>query len=132
MKKATWFVSKGADFIGTNPDTSFPVEGGIGPGCGALIAAIAAATGKEAITAGKPDKVMFEVALRRLGTSTQETAMIGDRLGTDILGADRVGMKTILVLTGVNTAEDMAKSELKPTWVFKGIDALVEVWQNEG
>ncbi len=129
LKTATLCINAGADFIGTNPDVTFPVENGVGPGNGAIIASVAAATGQTPVIVGKPERIMFEVALGQLGTQAAETAMIGDRLGTDILGARRVGMKTILLLSGISTAEDVEASETKPDLIYSGIADLVVDWR---
>lgn len=129
LKTATVLINNGAAFIGTNPDRTFPFEGGIAPGNGAILAAISAATGQQPTVIGKPGRAMFTVALNRMGTGPGHTAMLGDRLETDILGGRQAGLKTILVLSGVTRPEDLAHSDLQPDWVFTGIDALLEAWQ---
>jgi 4-nitrophenyl phosphatase len=130
LKIATLQINKGARFIGTNPDLTFPVEGNFAPGAGSILAAISAATGKQPTIIGKPEPTLFEMALRRMKTRPARTAMIGDRLETDILGAQRAGLKTILVLSGVSTSEALKTSDIQPNWVFSGIKELVEVWQS--
>jgi 4-nitrophenyl phosphatase len=126
LRTAALRINEGARFIGTNGDVTFPFEGGMAPGNGAILAALSAATGQKPITIGKPEPIVFELALNHLGADPAHTAMLGDRLETDILGASRANLKTILVLTGVSQQEDLAASDLKPDWVFSGIDALVE------
>jgi 4-nitrophenyl phosphatase len=129
LKKATMLINQGARFIGTNPDLTFPFEYGIAPGNGAILAALTAATGQKPAIIGKPGAIMFELALKRMGTDGAHTAMVGDRLETDILGGQRAGLKTILVLTGISQPEELPESEIKPDWVFQDIAELTESWQ---
>lgn len=129
LKIATLAIFHGADYIGTNPDVNIPLEGGLGPGNGSILAAISAATGKTPLIVGKPERTLFDIALRRLKTDPDHTAMIGDRLGTDILGGQRAGLRTILVLTGVSTAEELAASEVQPTWTFPDLDTMLDAWE---
>lgn len=129
LRRATVLINRGAAFIGTNPDRTFPFEGGLAPGNGAILAALTAATGREPVIVGKPGRVMFDVALRRLDADPARTAMLGDRLETDIAGGRQAGLKTILLLSGVTRPEDVPASQWQPDWVFSGIDALLEAWQ---
>ena len=105
LKTAAFLIQHGALFIGTNPDTTLPTPDGLAPGAGSIIAAIEAATGISATIIGKPKPLMFQQALRRLGTSPNETLVVGDRLETDIAGGQAAGCKTALVLSGVTTKE---------------------------
>lgn len=133
LKKATLAIRAGARFIATNPDRTLPTEEGIVPGAGSILAAIETATGVKPTIVGKPQKPIFDIALKRLGSRPEETAVIGDRLETDILGGIRSGLKTILVLSGVTTREDLAgdptgrsRPEIKPHWVFESVKELAE------
>ena len=128
IKKATMLINQGAEFIGTNPDLTYPVENGVAPGNGAILAAITAATNKNPLIVGKPGRVIFEMALKEMGTSLNETAMLGDRLETDILGGQQVGLKTILVLSGITQVQDLTSNQTTPDWVFKDISALLQAW----
>ena len=105
LTKATLLIRAGAPFIGTNPDKSFPAPEGLLPGAGAILAAIEAATNTKPILMGKPQPAMYEVALHTLGTTPEETLMVGDRLETDIAGAQNLGCQSALVLSGVTDAE---------------------------
>ncbi len=126
-------VHKGASFIGTNPDPTFPSEIGPLPGAGALLALIRAATDVEPFIMGKPKPAIFEEAVRRLGGSKADTAMVGDRLGTDIAGAKSAGLATILLLSGISTREDILESGIEPDFVFADIDQLaLELQRAEG
>lgn len=130
LEKATLLIRAGADFIGTNPDTSFPSPAGLVPGAGSIHALLEAATDQTPTVIGKPERGMFEAALRELGTSPDETLMIGDRIGTDILGAHAMGMKTALVMTGVETAYSLRESAVQPDLVFAGLPQLIEAMGN--
>jgi len=105
LQAAATHVRKGAEFYGTNPDPTFPTPAGLVPGAGSIIAAIAAAVGKNPIIIGKPSPLMFEVAAARLGVGKEEVLVVGDRLETDIAGGQSWGARTALVLSGVSTAD---------------------------
>lgn len=119
-------VLNGAQFIGPNPDTSLPMEDGISPGAGAFQAAITAATGVRPLIVGKPEPAMLGIGLRLLGCAPHEAAIVGDRLDTDILGGQRAGLATILVLSGIVTAEEAAASPIKPDYVLRDLAELGE------
>ncbi|MCY3832988.1 MAG: HAD-IIA family hydrolase [Chloroflexi bacterium] len=125
VRKATLLIRAGARFIGTNPDSSFPSPEGLAPGAGSIIALIESASGQPATIIGKPERGMFEAALRQLDSRPQETLMIGDRIGTDIAGAKALGIKTALVLTGVETEESLRLSDVQPDCVFAGLPELI-------
>jgi 4-nitrophenyl phosphatase len=120
-------VLRGARFVGPNPDTTLPMEDGVSPGAGAFQAAISAATGVRPLIVGKPEPTMLEMGLRVLGCSASEAAMVGDRLDTDIAGGRRVGMTTILVLSGIATAAMVAASPIKPDYLLRDLAELGEL-----
>lgn len=124
MAMAALLINKGATFYGTNADPAFPSEKGQMPGAGALLAFIGTAVGVTPMTFGKPQPIMYEQALQRLGGTKENTAMVGDRLSTDIAGANAVGMRSILVLTGISSREDISDSPAKPDFVFEDITEL--------
>jgi len=128
LKIATLRIRAGAQFIGTNGDLTFPLPEGLVPGNGAILAALQAATGVAPLVIGKPEKAMFEVALQRLGTSPEQTLMVGDRLETDIAGAQRAGLQAALVLTGTTTAEQARSSEIQADGVFGSLFELCAAW----
>ena len=119
-------INAGAKFIGTNPDTSLPTELGFTHGNGAILAALQAATGVAPTIIGKPEPLMYQQALALLGVEPAETMAIGDRLETDILGAVRAGIRSLMVLTGVSSEEDLKTSDYRPDWVMKDIQELTE------
>ena len=117
-------VLGGAQFVGSNPDVSLPMEDGLCPGAGAFQAAISAATGVRPLIIGKPEPTMLSIGLRMLDCAPQEAAIVGDRLDTDIVGGQRAGMVTILVLSGVVSAEVAAGSPIKPDYVLADLAEL--------
>lgn len=112
-------------WIATNTDWSIPVEGGVAPGNGALVSAVHLAVGRLATFAGKPEKEIFDVALERFG-AVGDALMIGDRLDTDILGANRAGIRSALVLTGIDTPKTLLASDesQRPTYVLEDLRDL--------
>jgi 4-nitrophenyl phosphatase len=130
MAEAALLIRAGARFIGCNPDRTFPSERGLLPGNGAILAFLQAATDREPLIMGKPERTMFDVALASMGVEAAHTAMLGDRLETDILGGQAAGLGTILVLTGVSNRPDLAASPIKPDWVFQDIQELTHAWRN--
>ena len=122
-------IRAGADFIGTNGDLVIPHGAGFAPGNGSILAAIAAASGRQPITIGKPGRPMFEAARAVLGTPAAATLMIGDRLDTDIAGASAAGLRSGLMLTGVATMEHLEQWEgALPDGVFRDLPHLVAAW----
>jgi 4-nitrophenyl phosphatase len=109
-------IMGGARFVATNADALLPVEGGqVVPGAGTMIAAIQTATGVQPLVVGKPEPGLFEHGLRRLGgLSPEHVAMVGDRLDTDVVGGQRAGLRTILVLSGVTNPGEAAVAEPQP------------------
>ncbi|MDY7040496.1 MAG: HAD hydrolase-like protein, partial [Chloroflexota bacterium] len=128
LRRATLLIRAGARFIGTNPDRTFPSEEGIVPGNGAILAAIETATDVTPLTIGKPEPTLFQMALKRMSADPAHTAVIGDRLETDILGGINAGLLTILVLSGVVTHADLVASDVRPHLVFEDIDHLRQAW----
>ncbi len=129
LRRATLLIRAGATFIGTNPDRTFPAPEGITPGCGAILAALEAATGVSPIVIGKPERWMLEEGMRRLGATPDHTAILGDRLDTDIAGGKRLGLVTLLVLTGVHGPADLETAEVRPDAVFPDLVTLQKAWE---
>jgi HAD superfamily hydrolase (TIGR01457 family) len=123
LRTACVLVEGGAHLIATNPDRSFPVPGALWPGAGALLAVVTETTGANAEIVGKPFAPLFEAARRRAGATTP--LVIGDRLDTDIAGAEAIGWDSLLVLTGVSTREELEGSSVRPTFVAEDLRLLV-------
>ena len=121
ITRAIRFVTAGARFIATNPDAMGPGEGGIVPATGSVAALISAATGVKPYFVGKPNPLMMRTALRTLNAHSENSVMIGDRLDTDIIAGTESGLRTILVLTGVTTREEVERFPYRPTWVRESI-----------
>ena len=126
LKIAGLAIQRGAAWVATNPDTTLPVEDGLWPGCGAILAALHATTGATPLIVGKPEPVMMVQALKHIGVAPTQAVMVGDRLDTDILGGIRSGMTTALVLTGVETPATAAASTIRPDYVLRDLAELVE------
>ncbi|MCL4561365.1 MAG: HAD-IIA family hydrolase [Chloroflexi bacterium] len=117
-------IRDGARFICTNPDTSGQSEEGLTPACGAMAALIETATGVAPFFVGKPNPLMVRSALAYLGTHSEDTAMVGDRMDTDVIAGIQSGMETILVLSGVTRQEDVARFAYKPTHIIRSVADL--------
>lgn len=113
LRRATLLIRQGLPFYGTNPDRTFPTPEGLIPGVGAFLALLVTASEVEPIVVGKPAPFMLNLACERLGTTPQETLVVGDRLETDIAGGQAAGCPVAVVLSGVST-RSMAES-WKPT-----------------
>lgn len=127
MKLATLAIRNGAEFFATNRDPAYPSPEGLIPATGAIVASIETACGKKAVVAGKPEIIMFEVALaEHLHRDRDRFAIIGDRLDTDVAGGRKSGISTILALSGSTSEEDIRNSEIKPDYVIKDLRDLLK------
>ena len=127
LTKATNLVLQGAKLIGANSDVSGPIENGIAPACRALIAPIEMATGTQAYFCGKPNPLMMRTGLRILGCHSGDAVMVGDRMDTDVISGMESGMSTVLVLSGVSTAETVKTYAYRPTIVLDGVGDIVKM-----
>lgn len=131
LTEATYAVAAGAYWVATNTDATLPTERGQAPGNGSLVAAVAHATGRQPdLITGKPHAPAFEIALQRLGLPAAAVLMIGDRLDTDIEGANRAGLATALVLTGVHGRVDVERGDAdqQPDHIVETIGELAPSW----
>lgn len=126
LERATRLVEKGARLIATNMDTRCPTEDGVRPGCGALVAMIEKATGKEAFSVGKPSPVMMRIARHELGLRTGEVVMVGDTMYTDILGGVQMGYTTVLVLSGHTSLEEINEYAYRPDHILESVADIPE------
>ncbi|MBA2115540.1 TIGR01457 family HAD-type hydrolase [Bremerella alba] len=125
VETATQMILDGAKLIATNDDPNCPTWRGTRPGAGATIAFLEKATGRKALSIGKPSPLMMRMARKEIGLETSETVMIGDTMETDILGGVQMGYQTILVLTGGTRLEDIPKHPYQPDMVIDSIAELV-------
>ena len=126
ITEAIRHLEKGARFIATNPDVTGPSPEGPLPATGSVAALMTKATGVEPYFVGKPNPMMFRSALNRIGAHSEVTAMIGDRMDTDIVAGIEAGLTTFLVLTGSTTAEEVLRFPFRPTHVVDSIADLVD------
>lgn len=131
LTKATNLVLGGAKLIGANSDVSGPIENGISPACGALVAPIEIATGTHAYFCGKPNPLMMRTGLRILNCHSAEAVMIGDRMDTDVISGLESGMSTVLVLSGVSTRETLKTYAYRPSIVLSGVGDIVKMAMGE-
>ncbi len=133
LKQAALHIRKGASFIATNADKTYPTEDGLAPGAGSIVAALEAATDQQAEVIGKPARPMFDLVLQFLGTPAPNTLMVGDRLDTDIMGGRDAGMKTALLFTGATTP-DMLVNSHNDIWAdvaYEGLPDLLKAWAGD-
>ncbi|HMQ54379.1 MAG TPA: HAD-IIA family hydrolase [Anaerolineae bacterium] len=128
LKYAVLAIQRGACLVGTNPDLLIPTEEGLVPEAGTTLAALQAATGVSPKVIGKPESLLFELAVKKMGSHPNQTAMVGDRLDTDILGGQRAGLKTILLTTGVDNQQTAAEKGIYPDAIFSDLAELTAVW----
>ncbi len=128
LTRAQQAVFAGAQFIATNEDPTFPLEGGmVVPGGGCMVAALRTATGQEPFVVGKPETYAFDKILELTNTPPQRAIMVGDRLDTDVIVGNRAGAETVLVLTGITSREEAerATGEMKPDRIIETLADLV-------
>lgn len=126
IEAAVQMVTKGARLVATNMDPNCPTQNGIRPGCGAIVAMIEAATGRKAFSVGKPNPIMMRTARKELGLTAEETIMIGDTMETDILGGLQMGYRTILVLSGGTSREQLKEFSYGPDRVINSVRDLLD------
>jgi 4-nitrophenyl phosphatase len=128
LYQAQQAILSGAAFIATNRDGQYPMEAGrVAPGAGAVVAAIQACTGVEPVVVGKPEVLGLQTILERADARPEEAVMIGDRCDTDVLCGNRLGVPTVLVLTGVTTREQAlgAPAEQQPGRIMETLRELL-------
>jgi NagD protein len=126
ITQAIRLIADGARFIATNPDPTGPSPAGPLPATGSVAALITRATGVEPYYVGKPNPLMMRSALNALEAHSETTAMIGDRMDTDIVAGLEAGLETILVLTGVTLAEQTDRFPYRPSRIVDSIGDLVD------
>lgn len=127
VDKAINMVLNGAKLIATNLDPNCPVgQGKFRAGCGAFVAMLEFATGKQAFSVGKPSPVMMRMARKALQLTTDETIMIGDTMSTDILGGGAMGFTTVLTLSGVTRESDLKQFAYSPDFIINSVQDLLQ------
>ncbi|MDR2254520.1 MAG: HAD-IIA family hydrolase [Arthrobacter sp.] len=126
ITKAIRLILGGARFISTNPDATGPSLEGVLPATGAIAALITKATGRVPYVVGKPNPMMFRSAMNRIQAHSETTAMIGDRMDTDIIAGMEAGLRTFLVLTGITQREDIKRYPFRPNHVLPSVADLVD------
>ena len=127
LTRATNLVLRGAKLIGANTDVSGPIENGISPACGALVAPIELATGKKAYFCGKPNPLMMRTGLRLLGCHSEEAVIVGDRMDTDVIAGLESGADTVLVLSGVSDRATIQTYAYQPTMILDGVGDIARL-----
>jgi NagD protein len=126
ITKAIRLIDAGARFIATNPDPIGPSAEGNLPACGAFAALMTRATGVEPYFVGKPNPLMMRSALNAVGGHSETTAMIGDRMDTDVVSGIEAGLTTVLVLTGVTTRDMVDRFPYRPSRIVNSIADLID------
>jgi NagD protein len=126
ITKAIRLINDGARFIATNPDATGPSADGVLPATGAIAALITKATGKDPYVVGKPNPMMFRSAMNKIGAHSENTAMIGDRMDTDIVAGIEAGLHTVLVLTGISDQAEIERYPFRPDEILQGVHELLD------
>lgn len=117
---------KSVAYIATNPDMVCPVKGGYVPDCGSVSEMLFNAAGRRPVFAGKPNPDMAYAAMKRCGIGKNETAVVGDRIYTDIACGKNAGTATVFLLSGEGVMSDIQKYDISPTFVYNDIKQLLE------
>jgi NagD protein len=126
ITQAIRLVAAGARFIATNPDPTGPTVHGPLPATGSVAALISRATGVEPYFVGKPNPLMMRSALNAIDAHSETTAMIGDRMDTDIVSGLEAGLETILVLTGVTSRAEAERHPFRASRIVESVADLVD------
>jgi NagD protein len=126
ITRAIRLIDAGARFIATNPDPTGPSPDGALPATGSVAALISRATGRDPYYVGKPNPLMMRSALNSLDAHSETSAMIGDRMDTDVVSGMEAGMETVLVLTGVTTKADAERYPFRPSRIVESVGDLVD------
>jgi len=126
ITRAIRLINDGARFIATNPDATGPTPEGALPATGSVAALISRATGVEPYFVGKPNPLMMRSALNKIDAHSETTAMIGDRMDTDVVSGIEAGLETILVLTGVTQPDEVERFPYRPARVADSVADLID------
>lgn len=123
-------ISEGSRFIATNPDPTGPSPQGVLPACGSVAALVTRATGVEPYFVGKPNPLMVREGLNTLGAHSETTVMVGDRMDTDMVAGIEAGLETILVLSGMTTADQVDRFPYRPSRIVGSVADLIDELDN--
>jgi ribonucleotide monophosphatase NagD (HAD superfamily) len=125
LAEASYSIQRGAKWVATNQDWTIPREKGLAPGNGTLVSAVHTAVGQLPVVAGKPERAIFDTAMREF--KVDSAIYVGDRLDTDVLGANRAGLGSALVMTGVTTRKELlgARPDSRPQFVLGTLKDLL-------
>ena len=125
LAEASYSVANGAKWVATNQDWTIPREKGIAPGNGTLVSAVHTAVGQLPVFAGKPEPAIFKTATDHFGS--KQAIFVGDRIDTDIRGANRAGIASVLVMTGISTRKEAlgVKKEDRPVFIIETMAELL-------
>jgi HAD superfamily hydrolase (TIGR01450 family) len=124
LEDACILLGRGVDYIATNPDWVCPTWYGYVPDCGSVSEMLYNATKRRPKFIGKPEPDMALLAMEKTGYKKEDTALLGDRLYTDIACGVNAGISTVFVLSGEGTLEDVERSEQKPEFIYENINEL--------
>ncbi|MFN2183903.1 MAG: HAD-IIA family hydrolase [Anaerolineae bacterium] len=127
LKRASLLIRSGALFVATNLDPTQPTDEGLLPGTGSMITALQTASETEPVAIGKPESTMFELAMQVMDAQPHTTAILGDRVDTDLAGGRQAGCRTIGVLSGSSSRAEM--EAFGPDFLFEDIAHLLDAWQ---
>lgn len=127
LETACKLINSGSIFIATNIDPVLKIENGFIPGTGAIVAAISAVCKKEPVVIGKPERYIIDYTIKKYSLLPEKTIIIGDNLDTDILAANRTKIKSVLIFTGVSSAEELKTSRAKPDYIISGYNELYRI-----
>jgi 5'-nucleotidase len=132
ITRAIRLISSGSRFIATNPDNVGPTPDGPLPATGSVAALVSRATGVDPYYVGKPNPLMMRSALNAIQAHSESTAMIGDRMDTDIVAGLEAGLETILVMTGVTTPGEAERYSYRPSKIVESVASLTPLLEAAG
>jgi HAD superfamily hydrolase (TIGR01450 family) len=129
LAEASYSIQRGAKWVATNQDWTIPREKGLAPGNGTLVSAVHTAVGQLPVVAGKPERAIFETAMREF--QAENAIYVGDRLDTDVVGANKAGLGSALVMTGVTTRKELlaARSDSRPKYILGTLKDLLSPYR---
>ena len=131
IAKASRLIKAGAKFVATNPDRGLPTENGFVAGTGAIVDKVIAGTGLQPQMLGKPERLIVDMALERMGVKAAEAINIGDNVDTDIPAGKNAGVRTAFILTGLSRREDLSRATAQPDWIINNYNELTKIIQLE-